>query len=439
MLSRPTRRATPTAKEILALLDAALEAGMKSDIDQLALAVTTADKLLRGDAGQFCMADNHQLVAAMTSRIDQLDAIVDAYELTLEKSASLQTETSEHALQEIIRAKDAIWELRNDRIRTARLVDALAGQGASSSARSGYFSIQQAFSGLDRLEVRGRDSAGIHVLVSNHGLKPTDKNVKALLTNRSEDALFMSGSVRMTENAWSFVYKAAAEIGELGDNTRVMRNAVMADDLLRLMDALQLERVHLVGHSTGGAIGQHIALRAKERLASLVLSASWAGPTPLFLQTFHTRRDILINSGPLNYLMVGTLLATPTWYLHDRFKDTHSFFETRIAEFPGLEIELGRLNAVMSHDLRHRLSEIRVPTLVIGARDDQLTPSTMSEELAQRIADARLCLLREGGHFCPQTVTTEYNAAVLGFLREQRKANEGNETWRSTLQASRSR
>ena len=255
MLSRPTRRATPTAKEILALLDAALEAGVKSDIDQLALAVTTADKLLRGDAGQFCMADNHQLVAAMTSRIDQLDAIVDAYELTLEKSASLQTETSEHALQEIIRAKDAIWELRNDRIRTTRLVDALAGQGASNSARSGYFSIQQAFSGLDRLEVRGRDSAGIHVLVSNHGLKPTDKNVKALHANRSEDALFMSGSVRMTENAWSFVYKAAAEIGELGDNTRVMRNAVMADDLLRLCLSQTNSQVAVLAHTRWASVG----------------------------------------------------------------------------------------------------------------------------------------------------------------------------------------
>ena len=52
MLSRKTRRATPTAKEILALLDGALEAGAKSDIDQLAQAVTTADRLLRGDAGQ---------------------------------------------------------------------------------------------------------------------------------------------------------------------------------------------------------------------------------------------------------------------------------------------------------------------------------------------------------------------------------------------------
>jgi len=228
-------------------------------------------------------------------------------------------------------------------------------------------------------------------------------------------------------------------IGRSGPGPLISNAGEMADDVLRLMDVLQLERVHLVGHSTGGAIGQHIALRAPERLSSLVLSASWAGPTPLFVQTFHTRRDILINSGPLNYLMVGTLLATPSWYLHDRFRDTRGFFETRLAEFPGLEIELGRLNAVMTHDLRHRLNEIRVPTFVIGARDDQLTPSTMSEELAQRIAEARIHLLREGGHFCPQTVTAEYNAAVLGFLREQRVSAEEKEAWQSTPQASRAR
>ena len=255
VLSRKTRRATPTASEILALLDGALEAGAKNDIDQLAQAVTTADRLLRGDAGQLCMADNHQLIAAMTSRIDQLDAIVIAYEQSIEKSAGLQSESSQHALQEIIRAKDAIWELRNDRIRTAKLVDALAGQGASESARSGYFSIQQAFSGLDRLEVRGRDSAGIHVLVSNHGLKATDKQVKALLANRSEDALFMSGSVRMTENAWSFVYKAAAEIGELGDNTRVMRNAVIADALLRLCISQPNSQVAVLAHTRWASVG----------------------------------------------------------------------------------------------------------------------------------------------------------------------------------------
>lgn len=209
-------------------------------------------------------------------------------------------------------------------------------------------------------------------------------------------------------------------VGRSGPGPLISNAGEMADDLLRLMDALGIERAHLVGHSTGGAIGQHVALRAPQRLASLVLSASWAGPTPLFQQTFHTRRDILINSGPLNYLMIGTLLATPAWYLAPRFRSTQEYFSTRLAEFPGLDVELGRLNAVMAHDLRHRLHEIDLPTFVIGARDDQLTAPGLSEELAQRISGATLHLLAEGGHFCPQTVTEAYNEAVLGFLLARR-------------------
>lgn len=255
VLSRPTRRATPTSNEILDLLDQAVNQGAENKIEALSKLVTQADVLLRGDAGQFCLADNHQLVAAMISRLDQLDAVVAGYEQAVEQSAGVQTETAELALQQIISAKDALWELRNDRIRTARLVDALAGQGASNTARSGYFSIQQAFSGLDRLEVRGRDSAGVHVLVWGHGLKTDDKNIKSLIANRSDDSLFMSGAVRVTENAWSFVYKAAAEIGELGDNTRVMRSAVMADDLLRLCISQPNSQVAVLAHTRWASVG----------------------------------------------------------------------------------------------------------------------------------------------------------------------------------------
>ena len=59
---------------------------------------------------------------------------------------------------------------------------------------------------------------------------------------------------------------------------------------------------------------------------------------------------------------------------------------------------------------------IRVPTFVIGARDDQLTPRDLFEELARRIPGATLQLLDEGGHLCPLTATEPYNAAVLRFL-----------------------
>lgn len=190
----------------------------------------------------------------------------------------------------------------------------------------------------------------------------------------------------------------------------------MAKDLLRLMDAMKVDSAHLVGHSTGGAIGQHIALMDPGRLKSLVLSASWAGPTPLFVDTFKMRRDVLINCGVRQYMMVGTLLATPAWQLVDHFHGADEFLEGRIADFPGLDVELARLNAVMTHDLRYRVHEISVPTSVICAQDDQLTPPSMSEELAERIPGARLSMLDRGGHFCPATNTEAYNELLLAAL-----------------------
>ncbi len=190
----------------------------------------------------------------------------------------------------------------------------------------------------------------------------------------------------------------------------------MAEDLLRVMDGLNVSAAHLVGHSTGGAIGQHIALKYPERLKKLVLSASWCGPDPLFVQLFETRRQVLISCGPSAYLFMGTVLATPSWYLQSRFTSAQDFLEGRLKDFPGLEIELSRMSAVMSHDLRSHVHAIQAPTLVIGAEDDQITPPGFSDELARRIPGAKLVKLPKGGHFCPMTVADDYNSHILNFL-----------------------
>lgn len=192
----------------------------------------------------------------------------------------------------------------------------------------------------------------------------------------------------------------------------------MADDVIALMDALDIESAHIVGHSTGGAIGQHLALAHPERVRSLILSASWAGPTPLFIDVFRVRRDILINCGVRQYMMMGSLLASPAWWIADNYANEAEFLAPRIETFAGLETELARLNAVMSHDLRHELGSIRVPTGILSARDDALTPPSMSDELAQLIPDARQITLAEGGHFCPATVTPRYNNALLELLKK---------------------
>ena len=194
--------------------------------------------------------------------------------------------------------------------------------------------------------------------------------------------------------------------------------AEMANDALGLMDAMDIEAAHIVGHSTGGAIGQHLALGAPQRVRSLVLSASWAGPTPLFTDLFRHRRRILLESGVESYLMSGSLLVMPGWALERSYTGIDDFLRERIENFPGPEVELGRLNAVLTHDLREEIQEIRVPVGVISARDDALTPPGMSRELAERIPGAVSVLLPEGGHFCPITVPDDYNRELLRLLSE---------------------
>jgi aminoacrylate hydrolase len=81
-----------------------------------------------------------------------------------------------------------------------------------------------------------------------------------------------------------------------------------------------------------------------------------------------------------------------------------------------MDVELSRIEAVMGHDLRARLPQINVPTLCIGAQDDQITPPGFTEEMAAAIPGAELHLLPRGGHFCPTSETSAYNARIMDFL-----------------------
>jgi glucosamine--fructose-6-phosphate aminotransferase (isomerizing) len=115
--------------------------------------------------------------------------------------------------------------------------------------------VQVALSALDRLEVRGRDSAGLHLLVRDHGLDLSSPGVRAMIEARAGDPLFRDGAVRTHQGHLSLVYKAAAEIGELGDNTRALRAAITLDELLHLALASEAARVTVLGHTRWASVG----------------------------------------------------------------------------------------------------------------------------------------------------------------------------------------
>ncbi|HEY8094140.1 MAG TPA: glucosamine-6-phosphate synthase, partial [Acidimicrobiales bacterium] len=241
VISRPTGRETPAAEQVLGLLDAAVTAadpgapaadGLTSGLTLVADRAAQADGLLRGVPGVLALADRPALTAAIEARLDQLDAYVVAEEARVDAEAT--GPDVERANAALVRVKDVLWALRRDRLRTAEAVSDLAGRDAPANALAGFLSVQLALSAIDRLEVRGRDSAGLHLFVWDHGLGLGDPEVTARLAGRGDDPLYPSGAVRLTNGALSFVYKAAAEIGELGDNTAALRAAIRSDGLLHV-------------------------------------------------------------------------------------------------------------------------------------------------------------------------------------------------------------
>src|SRR5262249_7133255 len=123
------------------------------------------------------------------------------------------------------------------------------------SALEAFWAIEVALSSLDRLEVRGRDSAGLHVLVTDHRMDLASPEIRALMGARATVSLFGSLAVLTPEGHMSLVYKAAAEIGELGDNTRALRTAIRTDPLLHLAVASEQATFSVLGHTRWASVG----------------------------------------------------------------------------------------------------------------------------------------------------------------------------------------
>jgi aminoacrylate hydrolase len=191
----------------------------------------------------------------------------------------------------------------------------------------------------------------------------------------------------------------------------------MAEDVVALMDALGIPRAHVVGHSTGGAIAQVIALDHPDRVGAIVIASSWPKPDAYFRRQFTMRREILRGLGPTAYVQNASLWLYPHAWIAANNEMLRGQEAQLVASFPPLEIMLSRLDAIMAFDRSRELGKIKAPSLVIGAADDNVTPAYYSEKLARAIPNAELKLFASGGHCFNQVMPREFNQAVLPFLQ----------------------
>jgi 3-oxoadipate enol-lactonase len=174
----------------------------------------------------------------------------------------------------------------------------------------------------------------------------------------------------------------------------------MANDMLALMDALGIERAHVVGRSMGGAIAQQIALMAPARVQSIVMCASFAK-----LDAFGAR--VLSN-------MREVLEITGSWAVHARHSVRNfvspEFFDAnpeRVAEIERLIGGERRLpacyirqnHACLEHDTLAQLGQVRCPTLVMSGGKDPICPPVCARWMVERIPGAESEVFADSSHF----------------------------------------
>src|SRR4051794_25701624 len=226
--------------------------GLITTLDDVSDALATVDSALRGGAGLRGLLEDPERTDALDRALDQAGRYVDALDELIETQVG--PASIEAANAAMIRLRDLCWAIREDRVANARAVEQLAGPDAGGGTIECYAAIELAMSGLDRLEVRGRDSAGLHVQVTGHGLDLSAPDVVDAITGR-DDPLFGSRAVRNVGGALSFVYKAASEIGRLGDNGAALRAAIRDDQLLRAALQADTAQAGVMGHTRWASVG----------------------------------------------------------------------------------------------------------------------------------------------------------------------------------------
>ena len=177
----------------------------------------------------------------------------------------------------------------------------------------------------------------------------------------------------------------------------------MAADAVGLLDALGVERAHVVGASMGGAIGQEMAMRHPERLRSLTSIMSTTGaptlppPTPQAMRLLMTRPPAALDAYVAHYTEVMRVLRGPGF----EEDEAHDAERGRLAHARGLSPDgvARQLAAIIgSGDRSHALRSVQAPTLVIHGDADPLVRVQCGIATAAAIPGAKLLRVPGMGH-----------------------------------------
>ncbi|MED1796523.1 alpha/beta fold hydrolase [Brevibacillus nitrificans] len=208
------------------------------------------------------------------------------------------------------------------------------------------------------------------------------------------------------------------------------------EDIEALRKHLGLDKIILHGHSYGGMVAQTYALRYPDNVAGLLLLTT--SPSYEFL---HKAQKIVEQKGTEEMKAIAQVLWEGAFSSQEQLS---SFYELMAPMYsvthnadPNEEEKKAAMDArarsnrcfealnegfggfLKTFDLRDKLSSIHVPTLVMGARHDWITPVEDSEEIASLIPESELVIFENSSHSVIKDEHAHYVATVLDFVQRR--------------------
>ena len=171
IVRRRAQRPIPDPSWVRAFVDQIPE-GIPKDFHEIQVLIESLSTLERetsGVPGTITFLENPELVTSLIEKSRKIESALRGFESSLNNTDS-PLEGVEVVNSSIVQIKDLIWTLRNDRARLVDSVRELCQGKMNEGSVETFTSIHEALSALDRLEVRGRDSAGLHLMIRDLSL-----------------------------------------------------------------------------------------------------------------------------------------------------------------------------------------------------------------------------------------------------------------------------
>ena len=198
------------------------------------------------------------------------------------------------------------------------------------------------------------------------------------------------------------------------------RDGAYAKAVKGVLDALGIDRAHLIGNSMGGATAMRMALDYPERVDRLIMmgggSVGSSITTPMPTEGLKRLRG-LYEAPTMDNLrrMLDIFVYDPSRLTDDLIQGRYENMVRRPEHLSNFLASL-KLSGGTRADFSSRLSTIRSPSLIVWGRDDRFVPLDLGMRMLWGIPDAQMHVFSQCGHWAQWEHADRFNGLVLDFL-----------------------